>query len=284
MKKDDYELLVGLKRAGTIRGAAQQLLISQPAISQRLKQIEDQWGEDIFIRSHKTLTITPAGEEIIHLAERVVEAEKKVREKISSLSDEIKGTLSLGVSSVIAQYLLPEVLERFVAAYPHVKIELQTGLSNVFRHSWDDFHLCLVREDKPKGPGYCQELFSDNLYLVEKRDRKQNGNIKPFIQFQSDPTFHTMVDSWLHQQPDITFSKSLKVDQIQTCKQFVCSGIGTAVLPEIAIHDLDSKEYHFIPLQVDGKSLTRQTWVCASEAAMRLPQVKAFLRLLDDMR
>lgn len=277
MKVDDYELLVALKKAGTIRGAAQQLLISQPALSQRLKQIEQQWGEQLFLRSHKTLSITPAGEMIVDFAEKTINEERKIREKVERMSNEIRGTLSLGVSSVIGQYILPPILKTYITTYPKVKIELQTGLSELFRHSAEQFHVCIIRGEKPKNL-HCQELRRDKLYLVEKKETSQK--LKPLIEFQSDYTFQTIVNNWFKQHPTFTYRKVIKVDQIETCKQFVANDIGFAVLPEIAIRDLSKTTYNFHPLMLEDTYITRKTWLCASEAASQLPQVRAFIDLI----
>ncbi|HLR40340.1 MAG TPA: LysR family transcriptional regulator, partial [Virgibacillus sp.] len=71
MKIDDYALLVNLQEIGTIRGTAKQILISQPAVTQRLKYIEQYFGETIFIRTSKKLLLTPAGELILNHAKKV---------------------------------------------------------------------------------------------------------------------------------------------------------------------------------------------------------------------
>ena len=65
MKIDDYNLLLKLNEIGTVRGTAKVILISQPAVSQRLKFIEEYFGEIIFIRTSKRLKVTPSGELIL---------------------------------------------------------------------------------------------------------------------------------------------------------------------------------------------------------------------------
>ncbi|MCT8138039.1 LysR family transcriptional regulator [Anaerobacillus sp. CMMVII] len=148
MKVDDYKLLVTIKRVGTIRGAAKELLISQPAISLRLKQIEEQWGEKIFIRTHKNILVTPVGEKILAFGEEMIMGERKLLDDISLVSKSVNGMLSLGVSSVVGQYLLPEILESYINKYPDVKIELVTGLSQSLRASISDFHISIIRARK----------------------------------------------------------------------------------------------------------------------------------------
>ena len=72
MKVDDYKLLVTLNEAKTLRQAAERLFISQPAVSQRLKSIEEEWGVEIFVRTKRELFVTGAGERIISHAHKAV--------------------------------------------------------------------------------------------------------------------------------------------------------------------------------------------------------------------
>ncbi|QOY34925.1 LysR family transcriptional regulator [Anaerobacillus isosaccharinicus] len=278
MKVDDYKLLVTIKNVGTIRGAAKELLISQPAISQRLKQIEEQWDDTIFIRTHKNVIVTPVGEKIIAFGEQLIKGEEKLLDDISKISTAVTGRLSLGVSSVVGQYLLPKILENYINHFPDVKIELFTSLSQTLRNSMTNFHLLIVRGEKINGM-HCIELFSDRLFLIDKKTVNKQTKEKILVEFQSDPSLHSMVDEWFIQHPDMKPSRKLKVDQIETCKQLMSHGIGMAVLPEIAINDLDPEQYSLQPLIVENQPLTRKTWLCYTDAAKELPQVRAFLNM-----
>ncbi|MDG5785993.1 LysR family transcriptional regulator [Evansella sp. AB-P1] len=274
MKVDDYRLLLTIKQIGTIRGAAKELLISQPAISQRLKQIEENWGDKIFVRTHKRVIVTPVGEKIIAFGEKVVKGEEKLLDSLANMSTTISGRLSLGVSSVVAQYLLPNILKTYIEKFPNVKMELFTGLSHEITTAVENFHVSIVRGNQINGLN-CTELFTDKLYLIRKSTLKRNNLL---IEFQSDQSFHTAVNEWFLDHPEFKPSGKIKVDQIETCKQLMSHGIGMAVLPEIAIKDyFDMEDYTLQPLITNNKHISRPTWLCYSEAAMELPQVKAFL-------
>lgn len=93
MKIDDYELLLKLNEIGTIRGTAKAILISQPAVTQRLKYIEEYFGQEIFIRTPKQLRLTPSGEMILEHARAVCLREEAIKNKIAESSKEVQGTL-----------------------------------------------------------------------------------------------------------------------------------------------------------------------------------------------
>jgi DNA-binding transcriptional LysR family regulator len=278
MKVDEYKLLVTIRNVGTIRGAAKELLISQPAISQRLKQIEDHWGEKLFLRTHKNIIVTPVGEKVIEFGEEMIKGEERLIDEVSKVSKNVNGRLSLGVSSVVGQYILPRILEDYINKYRDVKIELVTGLSETIRSSIANFHLTIIRGEKVTGLK-CIELFSDRLFLIYKKNKETTEKL--LIEFQSDPSFHSIVDNWLIEHPKIKFLRKMKVDQIETCKQLMAHGIGLAILPESVVEDLDPEQYTLEPLVVNNQYLSRPTWLCYPEVAEELPQVKAFLDVVQ---
>ena len=114
----EYQLLSVLAQEMNMRKAAERLFVSQPALSQRLQTIEKEWQTQIFIRSQKGLTLTPAGEEIIKLANDVIEREESVRESIQAMDHKVYGTLKIACATIVGQNWLPKVLKRYVNKYP----------------------------------------------------------------------------------------------------------------------------------------------------------------------
>src|SRR5699024_11836730 len=102
--------------------------ISQPAVSQRLKFIEDYFGEQIFIRTAKKLELTPSGEIIIAHAEKVLQQETALKNTLALSSEEVRGTLSIACSTVISQQYMTQILTTFTKLYSVVSSELVTSL------------------------------------------------------------------------------------------------------------------------------------------------------------
>src|SRR5690625_7293066 len=117
MKIEDYKLLLKLNEIGTIQGTSKVVLISQPAVSQRLKFIEEYFGVQIFIRTPKQLLLTPSGEIILEHAKEVIQQEKKLKNKLDITSDEVQGTLSIACSSLLCQRFLLNVLALYTRLY-----------------------------------------------------------------------------------------------------------------------------------------------------------------------
>ncbi|WP_080874810.1 LysR family transcriptional regulator [Oceanobacillus timonensis] len=281
MRMDDYEILLQLYEIGTIRGTAKAILISQPAVTQRLKYMENYFGEEIFIRTSKRLLPTPAGERIIQHAKETVEKERQFKNRLAESGEEIQGTLSIACSSLISQRYLPEILGEFTAAYPKVTIDLVTGISEDIRRNHKQYHVCIIRGETLKETTSVH-LFDDPLYIFDTEPfPEKEVKERPIISFKSDDSMHELVDSWLfEQQHNIKPQKKMTVDQIETCKQFMKQGIGMAVLPG-SVSDHLKEQYPYVPLFVKNQALTRDTWACFQEGIRQLPQVDHFLRLLE---
>nr|WP_067837633.1 LysR family transcriptional regulator [Amphibacillus sediminis] len=182
MKIDDFTLLYTLAKQGTVRAAAETLFISQPAVSQRLQQIERDWGHQLFLRTPRRLIPTPIGEEVLAFTQDYLRQEQLLKEKILQLKGEISGTLSLGGSSVIGQYILPSLLNQYMKNYPLVKINLMTGVSDEIAQG--QYHVRITRGQSSNNK-QAIKLFDDPLYLVAD---KRMAKSKPFIEHQADKT------------------------------------------------------------------------------------------------
>jgi len=279
IKIDDYKLLLKLHEIGTIRGTANAIVISQPAVSQRLKFIEEYFSETIFIRTPKKLVLTPSGEIILQHARQVVESEQAVLNKLAQSSIDVRGTLSIACSSLISQRFLPHILSKYTAAYPNVSIDLVSSISETIKNEHKNYHVCIIRGE-PLRDSKCVHLFADPLYIFDTEEFPKNTvKRRPLISFKSDDSMHDVVDDWLYHQDNIQPIEAINVDQIETCKQFMMQGLGMAVLPKSVSTPL-MDQYPHLPLKFDGTYVTRDTWVCYQEGIRQLPQVDKFINLL----
>ncbi|MFS1518189.1 LysR family transcriptional regulator [Bacillus sp. SM2101] len=287
MQFSEFQLLVVLAQELNMRKASEKLFVSQPALSQRLHSIEKTWDTQIFLRSQKGLTLTPAGEKIVNYAMEVVRNEEKVREEINKLDQEIHGTLKIAVATIIGQHWLPSVLKQFVNTYPHAKISLITGWSSDILKSLyeDSVHIGIIRGN-PEWKGVKKHLLSDTLYLVDTEINKIEQVLeteRPFIQFKSDSTYYQEIQNWWHRQFQTTPKRTIVVDQIETCKQMVLHGIGYAILPSVTL-DGDSNMYRIPLLDENDRPITRDTWLLGYESAFQLKQVQAFIDIIKNSK
>ena len=124
------QIVLTTLRAGSFTAAARALYITQPTLSQTVKQIESQLGEPIFMRGHTPLTLTPAGEIYVQAARRMLQIETQLDEAISQLRGRTQGLLRTGVMLHRSGELLPQVLPGFLSTYPDMRLEIREGTAS----------------------------------------------------------------------------------------------------------------------------------------------------------
>ncbi|MFC4712602.1 LysR family transcriptional regulator [Planococcus dechangensis] len=273
-----------LAEEGNMRKASERLFLSQPALSQRLQSIEKEWGQQLFVRSQKGLTPTPAGELVIQYANEAVQRKEEVFEQLHTLSEKVHGTLKIACASIIGQNWLPKVLKDFVTLYPEAKVQLITGWSSeIVRSLYDgEAHIGIVR-GQTDWKGTKIHLFKDTLYLVDKEIQSLDEVMeteRPFIQFKSDSTYYEEIQQWWQKHFAYSPKRQITVDQIETCKQMAVNGIGYAILPAITL--TGTEDVHTMPLTTSEHELelTRDTWLIGYESSFQLRQVEAFVDIV----
>jgi len=282
----EFHFLSVLAQEMNMRKAAERLFVSQPALSQRLQTIEKEWGEKLFIRSQKGLSLTPAGELVIHFIHDTIAKEEKVREAIHALNSEVYGTLKIAVASIVGQNWLPQVLKKFVKRYPQAKVSLVTGWSSEILKSLyeDQVHIGIIRGTTDwKGPKI--HLFKDCLYLVDNEITSIEGILetdRPFIQFKSDSNYYQEIQDWWVRQFKNPPKRTIVVDQIETCKQMTFNGIGYAILPAITLNGAEQGIFKIPLLNEHNQPLLRDSWMLGYESAFQLKQVQAFVDIVKE--
>ena len=113
-----------IAQCGSITAAAKKLFVSQPSLSQMLRQLEQEIGLPIFDRSTTPLRLTYAGEKYLYAAERILAANSELENQLREIKQEHSGRLRLGISVTRAMQVMPLVLPVFSTQYPNVKLEL----------------------------------------------------------------------------------------------------------------------------------------------------------------
>lgn len=111
-----------------ISAAAEAMYTSQPGVSKQIRLLEDELGVQIFARSGKHLThVTPAGEEILREAEKVLQTVRNIRAVAQEHRDENRGSLTIATTHTQARHALPAVVAAFRERYPNVSLHMHQG-------------------------------------------------------------------------------------------------------------------------------------------------------------
>lgn len=111
----------------SFRKAAEELYLTQPAVSLQIKALEEDLGVQLFDRGGAHITLTDAGRVLLDYARQVNSLLLEAEHGIAALSGEHAGQLALGASTTIAQYVLPRLLGEFCKEHPRVHPTLISG-------------------------------------------------------------------------------------------------------------------------------------------------------------
>ncbi|RUA18353.1 MAG: hypothetical protein DSY55_00325 [Clostridia bacterium] len=126
----DLQVFVAAAELDTFSAAAQELHISQPAITQRISALEKQLGVKLFERQGRRVHLSEAGVYFLPLAKDLMRRCKRTEEMMQSLRGEVVGHLTVGCSTTTGKYLLPPVMARFIDRYPGVQATIRVGSRN----------------------------------------------------------------------------------------------------------------------------------------------------------
>lgn len=123
-KLENYRVFCKVAQHKSFSGAAQELFLSQPAVSQSVRQLEEQLGMQLFVRSSKKVELTPQGSILYEYASSALGLLESAEQQLSGLQTLGAGQLRLGAGDITARHLLLSALERFHQLYPKVHLSI----------------------------------------------------------------------------------------------------------------------------------------------------------------
>ncbi len=107
--------------------AAEVLHMTQPAVTFQIRQLEDQFDTRLFDRTHNRVSLTEAGRVVFEYAEKIFELYGEMENAIREMTNDISGSLTIGASTTISEYMLPALLGEFNAQNPDVRLRLRVS-------------------------------------------------------------------------------------------------------------------------------------------------------------
>ncbi|NLI92601.1 MAG: LysR family transcriptional regulator [Peptococcaceae bacterium] len=278
MEERDWQILIALFEYKNMTKASHELFISQPALTSRIKQMENEFKIRIVNRGSRGVQFTPEGEYLVNYAKEMLEQLRKTKENILNLDNNVKGTLRIGTSKFFGKYKLPRMLSIFKERYPEVDFRVTTGWSSSIAelaHNLD-VHVGFVRGEH-RFLGHKDLLCQEKLCIAAKFpiDLDNLPNL-PRLNYQTEYATKIMLDDWWiekYSQPPLIVAE---VDSVDTCKEMILHGLGYAILSS----NLVSKENNLNKMDLiskNGEPLLRKTWLVYHEESLELNIVKAFV-------
>lgn len=148
--------------------AAEKLYISQPAVSRHIKEMETTMGITLFERKGNRVYLTLAGEISYNHLKKILQIYSELEFALGALKNEHKGTLRIGASSTISQYVIPSVLASFHKRYPNIGLNLFNGNSFDMEQKLlkNDIDLALVENSSSNSNLRYINFAEDNIVAI----------------------------------------------------------------------------------------------------------------------
>lgn len=148
--------------------AAEELLLTQPAVTQQIKALEEEFGVPLFDRGGGRISLTQSGKALLPFADRMKGFSEEAIAAVAEASGEQAGELALGASQTIAQYLLPNLIASFLRTQPRVHVTARSGNSDQMLEALlaREVHLALIEGPEKRKDLHIEPFMEDHMVLV----------------------------------------------------------------------------------------------------------------------
>jgi len=238
------------------RKAADQLFLTQPAVTLQIQALENELGVRLFDRSGGKVSLTPPGKALLKHANKLAAIASEAEHELCTAQGAVSGELSLGVSTTIAQYVLPKLLGAFLSEHPQVQFSIQSGNTAEIVHMLLEGKVSAgLIEGPARERGLRTEPFmEDELVLIAPRDfesarisRAQLQRMSLLMREQGSGS-RRVVETALEKAglKLKSFQKVMDLDSTEAIKSAVEAGLGVGFVSRWAI----SKELELGTLQL----------------------------------
>jgi DNA-binding transcriptional LysR family regulator len=273
--------------------AAEELHLSQPAVSMQVRQLEEEVGLNLFEKLGKSISLTEAGKEIFHYSRSINRSLQEMEDVMESLKGVNRGQLSVAVASTV-NYFAPKLLAVFHKRFPGIGLKLDvTNREQLVRLLDANSVDMVLMGQAPEGVDVESEAFMDNpLVVVAPPDHPLVGErdidlerLAPEVFVMREPGSGTrQAMERFFAEHGVSIRHGMQMTRNEAIKQAVRAGLGLSVVSEHTI-ELELATGKLVMLDVLGFPILRQ-WHLVYRRGKRLsPAARAFREfVLSDAR
>lgn len=239
-----YRVFYTVAKCGSLTRAAEELYISQPAVSQSIKQLESQLGVSLFDRRHRGMELSAQGGKIIFdEVEKALELFQAAENRLSEIQSSAVGTIRIGASDTIFEYFLADKIVDFHERFPAVKIELMADFTpdtieklKANRCDVAFVNLPITVDEELELEGNCMRL-NDVFVAGEKYNELAGKKVSladlkkyPLILMDKNTVARRFLDTFLS-SVGVKLQPSIEVGSWDLMKRLVRRGMGIGVIP-----------------------------------------------------
>jgi LysR family hydrogen peroxide-inducible transcriptional activator len=287
--------ILSVARAGSFRGAAEELGVSQPTLTAQIARAEKVLGSTLFERSRNGALLTPAGRLFEPQARRVLEAAEELGRCVDASSVDDRATYRLGVKSTLGPYLLPPILPALRQAHADLRLfvredhprDLETGLAN------GDYDLILTSQPI-NNPDFVQApLLREKILLavpgdlpLAERESWSAGDLRGAKVLTTQPghLFTQRVEELCHRL-GAEIQRDYEGSSLDALRLMVVMGMGLAFLPALYVESEIRPDSGIVVRSLEDEAVDRRhvlAWRPASPARNFYRHLAGELRRLID--
>lgn len=169
--------------------AAEELLLTQPAVTQQIKALEEQFGVPLFHRGQGRVSLTPGGTVLLPFAEQIRALGEQAFTAVANAYGQEAGELSVGASQTIAQYLLPTFLAAFLSRNPRIRVTARSGNTDQMLAALvsGTIQVALLEGPEQRTDVHIEPFMEDHMVLVVPSGHEWAGQAIPLDALRSQP-------------------------------------------------------------------------------------------------
>lgn len=178
MTTQQIQYIIALAEEGNFSSAAKKLYVTQPSISQLIKNMESQIGSPLFDRTTTPIKLTTIGQAYYEAAKKIESINRELDNKVSEINDLKSGSLTIGTSPFRASCMLPKSISYFNKQFPGIKIKIiSDNIENLKQYLLDgEIDICIDNDVFQNQFFVTEDLSNENYYLaIDKNDPWNEG-------------------------------------------------------------------------------------------------------------
>ncbi|MES9940694.1 MAG: selenium metabolism-associated LysR family transcriptional regulator [Candidatus Thiodiazotropha sp. 6PLUC2] len=227
--------------------AAETLHMTQPAVTFQVRQLEEYFNTRLFDRTHNRISLTEAGDRVFGYADRIFDLYADMENSVREMTGEIRGALTIGASTTIAEYMLPSLLGDFGTRYPEVTIHLRVSNSEGIVSMVENNNIDLGVVEAPVGNKnlVVEVCRKDQLVAIvpPNHDLSNLESVKieqlleyPFICREEGSGTREVINEYLeNHSSDSTLNIYMELGSPEAVKGAVEAGMGVSVVSRATI-------------------------------------------------
>lgn len=271
--------------------AAENLYISQPALSAMVKKVESKVGMPLFDRSTSPIQLTECGKRYVKTAEKIMDLEDEFAYYVGNLHELKTGHLSVGGTYLFSSFILPPIIAKFQSAYPHVKVSMFEGHTPLLEQKLFGGDLDIIIDNYLLDESiYEKKIFMEehlliavpaafdsnrraSQYQLSAQDVRNNKHLDqafpgvslkkfkddPFIVLRSHNDTRERVDE-ICRRAGVQLNYSLKLNQLLTTYHLTEYGMGDSFVSDTVVKSLPQDE-NIIYYKLDDPEAVREVYL-----------------------